>query len=66
MGSLERKIERNQLKKQWKEHNEGVPKKQRAEFKGFWKWFQKTKKHKKPIKVKRKKWISFRKKGGRK
>ena len=41
--SLQRKIERNQLKKQWKEHNEEVPKKQRPEFKGFWKWYQKKK-----------------------
>ena len=41
-------------------------KKQRSEFKGFWKWYQKTKKHIKPIKVKRHKWISFRKRGGRK
>ena len=41
--SLQRKIERNQLKKQWKEHNEGVSKKQRSEFKGFWKWYQKKK-----------------------
>lgn len=41
--SLQRKIERNQLKQQWKEHNEGVPKKQRADFKGFWNWYQKRK-----------------------
>ena len=42
--SLQRKIERNQLKKQWKEHNEEVPKKQKTEFKEFWKWYQNTKK----------------------
>ena len=41
--SLQRKVERNQLKKQWKEHNEGVPKKQRAEFREFWNWYQKKK-----------------------
>lgn len=41
--SFQRKIERNQLKKQWKEHNKGVDKKYRADFKGFWNWFQKKK-----------------------
>lgn len=64
--SFQRKIERNQLKKQWKEHNKGVSKKYRSDFRGFWKWFQKNKKKYKPAKIKRPKWISFRKKGGRK
>lgn len=41
--SLQRKIERNQLKKQWKEHNKGVAKRYRSDFKGFWNWFQKKK-----------------------
>lgn len=41
--SLQRKVERNQLKKQWKEHNKGVAKRYRSDFKGFWKWFQKRK-----------------------
>lgn len=41
--SFQRKIERNQLKQQWKEHNQGVAKKYRPEFKGFWAWFQKRK-----------------------
>lgn len=37
--SLQRKIERNQLK----EHNKGVAKRYRSDFKGFWNWFQKKK-----------------------
>ncbi len=41
--SLTRTIERTQLKRQWKEHNEKVPKKQRTEFKSFWNWYQKKK-----------------------
>lgn len=41
--SFQRKIERNQLKKQWKDHNKGVAKRYRSELKGFWKWFQKKK-----------------------
>ena len=41
--SFQRKIERNQLKKQWKDHNKGVAKRYRSEFRGFWKWFQKKK-----------------------
>lgn len=41
--SLQRKIERTQLKKQWKEHNQGVAKRYRADFKGFWNWYQKRK-----------------------
>lgn len=41
--SLQRKIERNQAKRIWKDHNKGVPKKQRSEFNGFWKWLQKKK-----------------------
>ncbi len=41
--SLQRKIERTQLKKQFKKHNEGVTKKYRTEFRDFWKWFQKRK-----------------------
>ena len=40
--SFQRKVERNQLKQQWKEHNH-VAKKYRPEFKGFWAWFQKRK-----------------------
>ena len=63
--SFQRKIERTQLKRQFKEHNQGVAKKHRTEFKDFWKWYQKKKKQK-PVKIKRRKWISFRKKGGRK
>ena len=42
--SLQRKIERNQLKKQWKDHNKGVTKRYRSEFRGFW---NKQKIHKK-------------------
>lgn len=42
--SLQRKIERTQLKKQWKEHNKGVAKRYRS--KGFWNWYQKRKKRK--------------------
>lgn len=41
--SLQRKIERNLLKQQWKEHNKGVAKKYRADYKGFWNWYQKKK-----------------------
>lgn len=40
---LQRKVERNQLKEQWKEHNKDVAKKYRSEFRGLWKWFQKKK-----------------------
>lgn len=38
---FQRKRERNELKQQWKEHNKGVAKRYRADFKGFWKWFKK-------------------------
>ena len=41
--SFQRKVERNQLKQQWKEHNQKKKKKYRPEFKGFWAWFQKRK-----------------------
>ena len=41
--SFQRKIERTQLKQQWKEHNKGVAKRYRSDFKGFWSWFQKRK-----------------------
>lgn len=41
--SILRKIERNQAKQIWKNHNKDVPKKQRTEFSGFWKWLQKKK-----------------------
>ena len=41
--SLQRKIERTQLKKQWKEHNQEVEKRYRADFKGFYNWYQKRK-----------------------
>ena len=44
--SFQRKIERTQLKRQFKEHNQGVAKKHRTEFKDFWKWYQKKKKTK--------------------
>lgn len=37
--NFQRKVERNQLKKQWKEHNKGVVKRHRSDFKGFWNWF---------------------------
>lgn len=39
--SFQRKVERNQLKQQWKEHNQGVAKKYRPEFKRFWHGFKK-------------------------
>lgn len=42
--SFQRRVERNQLMKQYKEHNKGVEKKYRTEFRNFWKWFQKNKK----------------------
>ena len=41
--SLQRKIERNNLKKAWKKHNEGVAKRHRADFKGFWHWYKEKK-----------------------
>ena len=64
--SFQRKVERNQLKQQWKEHNKGVAKRYRASFSGFWDWFQRTKKKKQYIKPKRANWISFRRKRGKK
>lgn len=42
--SLERKIARTQLKKQFKEHNKGVAKKYRTKFSDFWKWYQRKRK----------------------
>lgn len=44
--SLERKITRNQLKKRFKEHNEGVEKKYRTSFSNYWKAFNNYKKRK--------------------
>lgn len=41
--NLQRKIERNQLKQQWKEHNKSVEKKYRTDFKGLWNWYKKQK-----------------------
>jgi hypothetical protein len=41
--SLQRKIERTQLKRQFKEHNKGVSKRYRTKFTDFWKWYQKRK-----------------------
>ena len=41
--SLQRKIERTQLKQQWKEHNKGIAKRYRSDFKRFWSCFQKRK-----------------------
>jgi len=35
--SFRRKVERNQLKKRFKEHNEGVSKKHRTSFSSYWK-----------------------------
>ena len=40
---LQRKIERNQLKRKFKDHNKGVEKKYRTKFRDFWKWYQKRK-----------------------
>lgn len=41
--SLQRKVQRTQLKQQWKKHNKGIAKRYRTSFKDFWKWFQKRK-----------------------
>lgn len=41
--SLQRKVQRTQLKQQWKNHNKGIAKRYRTPFKDFWKWFQKRK-----------------------
>lgn len=35
--SFQRKVERNKLKKRYKEHNEGVEKKYRTNFSSYWK-----------------------------
>jgi hypothetical protein len=43
--SLQRKIERNNLKKRWKEHNEGVSKKYRTSFSSYWKTWNSYKKN---------------------
>ena len=40
---LRRKIERNLLKKKWKDYNKGVEEKYKSEFKDFWKWYKNKK-----------------------
>jgi len=41
--SLQRKVQRTILKKQWKDHNKEIAKRYRTPFKDFWKWFQNRK-----------------------
>ena len=42
--NFQRKIERNQLKKQFKNYNKGIAKKYRTNFADFWKKYKKGKK----------------------
>lgn len=43
--SIQRKMERNNLKKKWKEHNEGVEKRYRTSFSSYWKAWNNYKKN---------------------
>lgn len=43
--SFQRKIERNNLKKRWKEHNKGVEKRYRTSFSSYWKTWNNYKKN---------------------
>ena len=42
---IQRKMERNNLKKKWKEHNEGVEKRYRTSFSSYWKAWNNYKKN---------------------